>query len=755
MAQSFSVNGYVEDVLSGERIPSVNVYLVEERAGTSSNEFGYFNLNMGSGCSKVSVSHVIYTTLLLDWCIQKDSIFVIEMSPRIASLDSLIITPPISGDADGIQMSRHQLSAAEVESMPSILGEADVIKVIQLLPGAKPGREGFNDLYVRGGQPDQNLILLDGLSLYNPNHILGLFGVFNPSILKQIEFIKGGFPARFGGRLSSVINLTTKDGNLKHYGGEGKLGLLTSRLMIEGPIIKERASIIISGRRTFLDQVARWFQPKQRQESIFFYDLNVKTNLILSNRDRIYVSGYFGGDQFMTRTRPTRESAFSRNTNHKVEWRNQLLSLRWHRLVGDQVFMSVTMGTVGYDVINKFRSRQAIETDSSESFRSSWTSSVRDYTLRFNAEYKPTRHHNVRFGGEITSHTFKPSSTQSVLINQQGEQPRSQVRESASIMTTEYATYLEDEIYLFENITAHLGIRYSGGRSDGQHAYAVEPRGSVKFSLTHELDAKVSYAFVKQYLHRLRGVGSSISREVWIPFMSGIRPKTSSQIAIGVASRLPRHGIELTLEGYYKHIDDQIEYQLDTLPYQASSRGWPNIVEHGRGTSYGIEFMVRRQNHRFNGWINYSWSHAHRVFLGLNDGMSFHDNYDRRHDISIVGQYQVTQFTSVSASWVYSSGYPLWLPSGRYYDPINDVGWFEYGRINATRSPASHRLDLTARFTKQIKWGKRTFSLGLFNVYNRRNPMYVYPQVNIYGTIRWERVTLLQLIPDFSYAIQF
>jgi len=202
-------------------------------------------------------------------------------------------------------MSSHQLSGAEIESMPSILGEADVIKIIQLLPGAKSGREGFNDLYVRGGQPDQNLILLDGLPLYNPNHLLGLFSVFNPSVLKQIELLKGGFPARYGGRLSSVINLTTKDGNLRRFGGEGKLGLLTSRLMLEGPLMKDRASWMISGRRTFLDQMTRWFQPKERQESIFFYDLNVKTNVIVSNRDRIHLSGYLGADQFINRTRPS------------------------------------------------------------------------------------------------------------------------------------------------------------------------------------------------------------------------------------------------------------------------------------------------------------------------------------------------------------------------------------------------------------------------------------------------------------------
>ena len=328
-AQSFSVSGYVEDAASGERIPRVNLYLIDQRAGTSTNDFGYFNLNVPGTVSrhtdiKVSVTHVAYVSQLLEWSVQSDTTLVLLLQPRIAALDSVIVTPELAAMQAGTQMSRHTLSAAQIEAMPAILGEADVIKALQFLPGVQPGKEGFSGIHVRGGRADQNLILLDGLPLYNPTHVLGLFSVFNPSALKQVEMLKGGFPARYGGRLSSIIRLTMKEGNLKHFGGEGKLGFLTSRLMLEGPIVRDRASWIISARRTFLDQATRWFQPKENRYGVYFYDLNFKANYIISRKDRIYLSGYMGQDTYSHRTRPKRKTLLGDETHMRVNWRNRL-----------------------------------------------------------------------------------------------------------------------------------------------------------------------------------------------------------------------------------------------------------------------------------------------------------------------------------------------------------------------------------------------------------------------------------------------
>ncbi len=755
VAQSFSVNGYVEDSVSGERIPRVNLYLVAERAGTSTNDFGYFNLNVRPGSTKVSVSHVAYASQMLELSVQSDTTLVILLEPHVATLDSIIVTTGLTGMDEGLQMSRHNLSATQIEALPAVLGEADVIKALQLLPGAKPGREGFSGLHVRGGKTDQNLILLDGLPLYNPNHVLGLFSVFNPSALKQIELIKGGFPARYGGRLSSVIRLTMKEGNLNRFGGEGKMGLLTSRLMVEGPIVRDRASFIVSARRTFLDQITRWFQPGEEQTGVYFYDLNFKANYIVSKRDRIYLSGYLGGDAYTHRTRPRSENPTRDETKFSVVWRNRLVSLRWNRLVSDHMFVSLTTGIVGYDIVNRFTSRYGTTSDLTETYRTTWKSSVLDYTVRVDAEYKPSLRHYFRFGAEATSHLFIPSSTRETFTSQEDSESTSAIRPSSRFVIGEFAVYAEDDIYLPWDVLLNLGLRFSGGRSEGRRVGFLEPRTSLNVPLTDRIVAKASYAFMQQYMHLLTGTGSSLSREIWIPFMPGIDPQKSSQIAIGLTYRLPRQHVGITLEGYYKHLGNQIEYRPDVLPYQATVMGWPSVVERGQGTAYGMELLVRRQQRRLRGWISYTWSQSRRLYPGLNSGRSYPDGYDRRHDFSLVSQYQLTEYTLLSASWVYSSGYPIWLPAGRYFDRIHHEEWLEYTSINSARVPSTHRLDLTAQFTKQIKWGKRTARLGLFNVYNRRNPMYVYPQIDSNGTIRWKRLTLLQLVPDFSYGIRF
>ncbi len=751
-AQSLSVNGYVEDIETGERIPRVNLYLINEKIGTSTNEFGYFNLNVRRGVSKLSISHIVYQSQLVEWPVLSDTSLVVRLTPRIATLDSLTIISPIFGNNDRTLMSQHSLTAAQIETMPAILGEADVIKTLQLLPGAKPGREGFSGLHVRGGNDDQNLIQLDGLTLYNPNHIFGLFSVFNPVALKEIELIKGGFPARYGGRLSSVVRLTMKDGNLKRFGGEGKLGILTSRLMLEGPIVKDRASWIISVRRTFLDQITRWAQPREEQTNLNFFDLNLKSSLIATKRDRIYLSGYIGGDNYTLLLRPGGQNYSNRETTFRVDWRNQMVSLRWHRLVSDQMFMSLTAGIVGYDIQSRITSTEPTPSNSSETYRTEWNSSIRDYTARVDVEYKPAPRHYIRFGVEAISHLLIPSSSSSVM---EGLEDTDTTAKPDKFVTSEYATYLEDKIQFNSQFHANLGLRYSGGQSEGYRASTLEPRASVHLILTDRLNVKASYALMQQYLHRLTGTGSSISRETWIPFMSGIPPQKSSQVAVGLSYLFPEQRLNLSLDGYYKHLGNQIEYSPNILPYQAALSGWPSAVENGYGTAYGVEVLLRRQHGRLNGWISYTWSQSNRSYSGLNNGLSFPDTYDRTHDISVLGQMHVTQHTLLTVSWIFISGSPIWLPSARYFDPINDIQWFEYTSINSSRVPPTHRLDLGAKFTKQIKWGMRTFSIGLLNLYNRRNPMYIYPQMNINGAIQWRRVTLLQLVPDISYGIRF
>ena len=757
MAQSFAVSGYVEDAESGERIPGANLHLVRERAGTSSNQFGFFSLSVGPRPFKLSVTHVAYFPQVVEWSVQADTSLVFLLQPRVMTLDAIVVTGEGESRARQIQMSQHSLPVEQVESLPVLLGETDVLKTLQLLPGIQSGREGFSGIYVRGGRADQNLILLDGLPLYNPNHVLGLFSVFNPSAMKQVELIKGGFPARYGGRLSSVVSLTMKEGNLKHFGGEGKLGLITSRLMFEGPIVRERASFIVSGRRTFLDQILRWFQPKGRRYAVHFQDLNFKANYIISGRDRIYLSGYMGKDAFAFRQRKTASNPTRTEMDMELGWQNQLASIRWNHLFGERLFANVTAGVIGYRIASEFATRYSGPAEQPETYRLIWRSSVLDYMARLDMEYAAGLRHYMRFGMEFAARNFTPSAVRTRYSGHGDADLNVRQHQAGGIASQELALYVEDDVQLPFGARANLGLRLSGAGSQGRVARALEPRASVNIPLSADLAAKVSYAFMQQYMHLMAGTGSELSREVWIPFMRAISPQRSSQVAVGLVRSFLGYGVDVSLESYYKRMNGQLEYKANARPYQASTLGWPSLVERGRGTSYGAELFVERQRRRLSGWLSYTWARTTRRFTRLNAGVPFPDGYDRRHDVSVVGQYRLTDHTMLAASWVYGSGYPIWLPSGRYQDRLRPTenDFLDYGPINSARVPAAHHLDVSAHFTRQIDWGERTFILGLYNAYNRRNPLYVYPEVDASGVIRWKQLSLLQLIPAVSYQLRF
>ncbi len=756
MAQSFAVSGYVEDAVSGERIPGAHLHLVHEKTGVTSNQFGFFSLSVGLRPFKLSVTHVAYFPQVVEWSVYADTSLVFLLHPRVLSLDAVVVTGEDGSRVHQIQMSQHSLPVEQVESLPVLLGETDVLKTLQLLPGVQSGREGFSGIYVRGGRADQNLILLDGLPLYNPNHVLGLFSVFNPSAMKQVELIKGGFPARYGGRLSSVVSLTMKEGNLKHFGGEGKLGLITSRLMFEGPIVRERASFIVSGRRTFLDQILRWFQPKGRRYAVHFQDLNFKANYIISGRDRLYLSGYMGKDSFAHRLRKTARDPTRTEMDLELGWQNRLASIRWNHLFGERLFANVTAGVISYRIASEVATRDSGPAEQPETYRQIWRSSVLDYMARLDMEYATGLRHYMRFGMEFAARNFTPSAVQTRYSGHGDADLNLRQRRAGGIASQELALYAEDELQLPFGARANLGLRLSGAGSQGRVARAMEPRASVIIPLSADLAAKVSYAFMQQYMHLMAGTGSELSREVWIPFMRAISPQRSSQVAVGLVRSFPGYGVDVSLEGYYKRMNGQLEYKANARPYQASTLGWPSLVERGRGTSYGAEFFVERQRRRLSGWLSYTWARTTRRFRRLNAGAPFPDGYDRRHDVSVVGQYRLTEHTMLASSWVYGSGYPIWLPSGRYQDRLrpSEGDIFDYGPINSARVPAAHRLDVSAHFTRQIDWGERTFILGLYNAYNRRNPMYVFPH-DASGVIRWKRLSLLQLIPAVSYQLRF
>ena len=762
-AQSVIVSGYVEDASSGERIPGAHVYLVQEKAGATSNAFGFYSLAAPPGPLRASVTHVSYLPQRLNFPITADTLLVIRLAPRVLQMEEVLVTAEEAPAASEAQMSRHRLAIGEVETLPVLLGEPDLLKTMQLLPGVQAGREGFAGLYVRGGRAGQNLVLLDGLPLYNPTHILGLFSVFNTSAMKHAELIKGGFPARYGGRLSSVANFTMKEGNLKRFAGEGALGLLTSRFLVEGPIVRDRASFIASGRRTFLDLLAWWPQKIRDSGKRYgghFHDLNFKANYLLSERDRLYASGYFGRDAFTYRKRYRGPRAIVDDFDFDLAWRNRLASLRWNRLISDRWFASVLAGVTQYRVSSQVGARNGDKGDEPDTYRQAWASSVLDYTARLDMEYAAGLRHYLRFGAEYIAHRFTPGSTRTSRTVPDEEDLNQLQAQSNRMASRDMALYVEDEWQGPFGVRANAGLRLSGSDSRGSFAGAVEPRLAVNIPLGRSYAGKLSYAYAQQYMHLLTGAGVSLPKDLWIPFMQGIRPQRSSQIAAGLARSSPAHGLELSLEGYYKVMTSQIDYKTGAYPYQAPEAGWPSLVEHGSGRSYGVEFFAERRRRRLSGWLGYAWARTTRAFAGLNGGDPFPDGYDRRHAVSLVLQYRWTDRTSLSGSWVYGSGYPVWTATGQYrsfysLDSVRDATFPDYGPVNASRAPAHHRLDLSAHFTKQVRWGMRTFSLGIYNAYNRKNPMWIYPESDFDGAIRWKKTSVLQLVPAISYQRTF
>ncbi|MXZ16898.1 MAG: TonB-dependent receptor [Rhodothermaceae bacterium] len=754
-AQSLIINGYVEDMASRERILGASVYIPALQIGTTTNQYGFYSLTTVPGSHLISVSHVGYDPVWIRLELAGDTTLTLTLAPRVVGLDDMEVFADQETNLNDVQMSRHEISIEEIETLPVILGEIDIQKTLQLLPGVQSGLEGSSGLYVRGGRADQNLILLDGLPLYNPNHLFGFFSVFNSAAMKRVELIKGGFPARYGGRLSSVISYTMKEGNLKCFAGQGAIGLLSSRAMLEGPIVKDRASFLVAGRRTYIDQLLRPFQRGRTRYGAAFYDLNFKANYVISKRDRIYLSAYAGQDEFSYKKRSAPVGLSSNDElDYELGWSNRLASLRWNRLIRNRLFANVLVGVMKY----RFSSGR-YSLDESDGvvikYEGSWHSEVVDWTAKIDFEFIPNSRHYMRFGAEGILHRFDPGTTQTRL-EESGRPPVNLLQApTGGIGSQEMALYVEDEIQLHRDLRATTGIRFSSYTARGVRYNSFEPRLGANVRVAEKSVIKISYARSKQYVHLLTGGGTALPTDLWIPSMDRITPQSGHQLAVGLINGFRDGRYEVSIEGYLKYMTGHLEYKLGADRFRSAFLDWPDIVEIGTGTALGAEIFIQKKGGRLTGWAGYTWSRTTRRFESLNGGDPFPDGYDRRHDVSIVTQYQFSTTRQISAVWVYGSGYPVWVPIGRFFTDSNYL--LDIGPVNSARAPAYHRLDISANFTKLRSWGERTISLGLYNAYNRKNPMFIYPHndASCESTLCFRQMSLLQLIPAISWKWKF
>ena len=779
-----TVSGYVREAASQEALIGVNVYLPGTSTGTTTNTYGFYSLTLPATDSlALAFSFVGYGTVTRTITFRRNTQLNVSLTPG-RELSEVQVKGARTDEkvSESPQMSQIDLPVSQIKKIPTLLGEKDVLKVLQLMPGVQKGSEGQTGIYVRGGGPDQNLIILDDAIVYNANHLFGFFSVFNGDALKSVELTKGGFPARFGGRLSSVIELNMKDGNREKLHGEGGIGLIASRLTLEGPLTKNKkggprsASFLISGRRTYLDVVAapliRAQSDGQTQAGYYFYDLNAKANYDLGEKDKLYLSGYFGRDRFYARDQDG-------GTDVGVSWGNATGTFRWNHLFNQKLFSNLSLIYSDY----KFQIASDETSDGGQdNFSLRYNSGIRDFSLKYDVDFYPSPEHSIRIGLQSIYHRFTPSAV--VLKNTDINQFK---LEAEKIDVMESGMYIEDTWRPSNRWRINGGMRLSYFQQKQVGYLRPEPRLSAAYIIKPDLSVKGSYAIMNQYVHLLSNTGIGLPTDLWVPTTDRIKPQQSQQVALGIAKDFTNKGLTLTVEGYYKTMRNIINYKegasflLIDDPNSADNVRWEDNVTAGKGWSYGAEFLLQKKVGRFSGWAGYTLSWTQWQFAELNGGRPFYPRYDRRHDISLVGIYELIPRITLSATWVYGTGNALTVPIGRYnaYQPATLLPSYanipnyiqpllqtratveDYGtEKNSFRAEAYHRMDFGIQFHKKKKRHERTWEFSFYNLYNRRNPFFYQLESVSQGQNKPPRTALFRysvfpIVPAFSYNFKF
>ena len=742
---TFTVSGFVKDGESGETLPNAHVYEAERRIGTVTNTYGFFSLTLPGDSVNLVISYLGFEPGTYAFALTRDTQLDVDLTPVRLVADSVtVIGERVEPIEESVRMSTIRVPVAQVRSLPSILGEVDLLRSLQLLPGVQSGSEAASGIFVRGGSGDQTLLLLDGARVYNAFHLFGFFSVFNADALKHVELTKGGFPARYGGTLASVVEVGMKEGNAKRHSGQVAIGAVATRVIVEGPIAKDKASFIVSGRRTYLDLLARPFM-QDEVVGFNFYDLNAKINSQVTPKDRLYLSVYHGRDGFSFRDKPDWEMrAFLR-------WGNVTSTARWNRLLSDKLFSNVTATFSDYAFRVGTDSR-----DDSESFSQRYYSGIREASLKADLEYVPAPSHYVRFGASGSLQRFSPGA---ISANIKGDEQASYETPRSELTGAQYAVYAEDDITLGPRLKLNAGLRLAAFSITRRFFTSLEPRLSARYLLPVGWAVKGSYARMRQFVFLLHNSGLSLPTDLWLPATAKVPPQGGHIVAVGAARSLTGRRLELSAEGYYRTMSGQVEYK-NAARYLSPGEDWQDKVELGQGRSYGGELLVRKSVGRTTGWVGYTLSWTRRQFDNLNGGASFPYRYDRRHDISIVATHRLGSSIELSGLWTFASGSAVTLPTRVYRGwplsiyPCTGCVIESYDKRNDYRMRNYHRLDLGVNFIKYRGRNERTISVGAYNVYSRRNPFFLYLD-QVGGREVLKQVSLLPVIPYVTYRRTF
>jgi hypothetical protein len=752
-AQKFTISGSIKDAKNGEDLIGATLRVKElEGQGARSNSYGFYSLTLAKGKYTLIYQYLGYEKQEFEIMIDKNTIKNIQLVGIERMLKDVVIKAAKEDkNVTRTQMGVIKLDPKAIETIPVLFGEKDILKTLQMMPGVKAAGEGQSGFYVRGGGADQNLVLLDEAPVYNASHLLGFFSVFNSDALKDVTLYKGDIPAEFGGRASSVLDVKMKDGNNKNYSASGGLGLISSRLTLEGPIVKDKGSFIISGRRTYADLFLKLSKDSIRKESkLYFYDLNLKANYKLGNKDRLFLSGYFGRD------------IFGLGTTFGFDWGNATATVRWNHVFNNKLFSNTSMIYSDYSYKIKLGFDE-------EEFQVK--ASIRDYNLKQDFSYFPNSKNSIKFGMNVMHHTFRPTRFSGTNLN-----PPDSLANRYSL---EGGVYLQNEQTITNKISLRYGLRYSmfdyigpgsaytydkdGNRisekkySNGQSIKVhggLEPRISGKYQINELSSVKASYNRNYQYLHLLSNTTTSSPTDIWVPSSNNVKPQIADQVAIGYFRNINDNMFECSIEAYYKTMQNQIDYKNGADLF--TNLDLESELEYGKGRAFGAEFYIHKQVGRLTGWVSYTLSRSLRTFKNINDGKEYSAKQDRIHDIAIVAMYDLTKKIKLSGNWIYYTGSAVTFPSGKYNIGGNPVPY--YTERNGYRMPDYHRLDIGVTWVrKKTEKRESNWNFSLYNAYGRENAYSISFRENKDDPSITEalQLSLFRWIPSISYNFKF
>lgn len=800
MAQKVTISGTVVDEKTREQLIQASVLDLNSGKGTVTNYYGFYSLTLTSTTqsAKLLVSYVGYMPVEIMVPLTKDTVLNVGLTANVTLTEVVVSSNSPRQTVENTQMSTLSLSIQQAKQLPTLFGEVDILKSLQLMPGVSGGTEGTAGIYVRGGGPDQNMFLLDGVPVYNVSHVLGLFSVFNADAIKNVDLLKGGFPSRYGGRLSSIVDIRLREGNMNEYHGNVSVGLISSKFMLEGPIVKNKGSFIISARRTYVDMfmlpfIAQYNVSNQNNNidiDLYFYDLNAKLNYRFSDNDRLYLSVYSGRDAFgveytgMGKYGETieteggsmqREYSYENKLGFKFWWGNITTSMRWNHVFSPKLFSNTTFTFTDYkfETGMNFSDKQELPEGGYDKNEIGLTyfSNIRDLGAKIDFDYIPSTNHYVRFGGNATRHFYTPGAAvlqfKSSLIDAKIDTTIGNVE----IPATEFVLYAEDDWDISNRFKANVGVHASVFTNGETFYHSVQPRVSLRYKVAREVSVKASFVNMTQYLNLLTNSFGNMPTDLWVPSTKRVKPQEAWQAALGGAWAI-NDQYEFTTELYYKKMHNLVEYK-EGETFLMIETDWESKVTQGDGEAYGLELFLNRSLGDFTGWIGYTLSWSNRTFALLNKGETFPFKYDRRHDLSLVGSYKLNKHWDFNGVFVLYTGnaYTLYdqkVPRliseemGDYYyyeNGLPTINTFE--TRNSYRMDLYHRLDLSANYTFAGKKYTHIISAGGYNMYFKKNPTFVYPYEEysyslnrpVFGVRKFSLLPFM--LPYLSYTLKF